>query len=515
MKKFKKIIAATLVAVLALSCVVGCGNKKGKAGGENTIQISFWNSGLGTAWLDAVIKAFEEKHPEYKVSVTATAAPNAVVAAFRNEKADNTDLYMSITDLNTDKMEPLDDVLDSTPEGESKTIREKFSDAYLNMVTTEEGKIYSLTYGGGGTGIVYNKQLFEEAGIRILPRTTDELASTCDALSSSDITPFCHFKGMGYWDYMTLAWFMQYDGEDYFVNNFFACKDEKGNSPSKAVFQKEDGRYEAIKACEKIITTDYILKGSNSNDHVTMQTQFLNGDAAMMVNGNWLANEMASIGSVENFGVMKTPVISSITDKLTTVKKESDLRKVITAIDSVVEGEKEISAYQKGDDYNVDGLKVSAADWDYVRKARYTIANNTTGHAAWIPEYSDAKEGAKTFLRFLYSDEGLQIRSNALKTGLPLEFDKGEVDTSSWSAFEKEMYKLEAQAEQYATDYIANKHAVFVEGGATLVCGVQFVTSFCSNNVNDSMTAEEAWAEVQRRVELDYENTWMANVSKK
>ena len=515
MKKFRKILAATLVAVLAVSCFAGCGKKNSGGGsGANNIQIAYWNSGLGTAWLDAVAKAFEAKYPEYKVNITATAASNAVVAAFRNEDADNVDLYMSISDFNPSGMEPLDDLLDSKAEGESKTLREKFDTAYLDLMKASDGKTYQLTYGGGATGIVYNKKLFEEAGVRTLPRTTDELASTCDALASSDIKAFCHFKQDGYWEYMTLAWFMQYDGYDYFVNNFYGCTDENGNSPSKAVFEKEDGRYEAVKACEKIITNDYVLTGSNSNDHVTMQTQFLNGDAAMMVNGNWLSNEMASIGSVENFGVMKTPVISSITDKLTTVKKESDLRKVITAIDSVVDGEKDIAEYQKGDDYDVNGIKVSAADWEYVRKARYTSANNTSGHGAWIPEYSDAKEGAKEFLRFLYSDEGLKIMSDTVHIALPLTFDNGDWDTSNWNGFEKEMLKLAEDTEQFATEYIMSRHAIFTEGGARAFCDIKFVSSFCSNNVGDNMTAAQAWAAIQERVDNDYDNTWMANVSK-
>lgn len=516
MRNLKKIMAIVLSMVVTASCFAGCGNKnENEAGtGKNNIEIAYWNSGLGTDWLDAVIEAFEAKYPDYNVTYKESATSNAVVAAFRNEDADTTDLYMTIKEFDTEYMESLDDVLDSTVSGESKTIREKYDDSQLLLETAADGKVYTLSYGGGAAGIVYNKKLFEEAGIKTLPRTTDELTGACDALYSSDIKPFCHFKLTGYWDYIIEAWFAQYDGYDYYLNNFYACKDESGKSPSIEVFKKEDGRYEAMKVCEKIVTNDYILTGSNSNDHITMQTTFLNGDAAMMVNGSWLSNEMESIGSVENFGVMRTPVISSITDKLTTVKKDSELRKLVTAIDSVVDGEKEITEYQNGENYKIDDMEVSAADWDYVSNARYTVASNFSGQSMFIPTYSDAKEGAKEFIKFLYSDEGYKVYADTLHIPLPITMDKGEIDTSSWNAFEKEFYNFTVTAKYPATMFVMGKHKIFTEGGAGLYGGYSFVNLFCSNNVGDKETAKQAWENVMKTVDTDYEDVWLANVSK-
>ena len=146
----KKILATVLVSVLAVSCLAGCGAKGGKGGNDSTtVQIRYWNSGLGTEWLDAVIAAFEEKYPEYKVEYSPSADPQAVKAPFGNEKTDETDLYMANTEMDFEYTESLDDVLDSKVEGESKTIREKFDDAYLANEVAKDGKIYELTYGGG------------------------------------------------------------------------------------------------------------------------------------------------------------------------------------------------------------------------------------------------------------------------------------------------------------------------------------------------------------------------------
>lgn len=130
----------------------------------------------------------------------------------------------------------------------------------------------------------------------------------------------------------------------------------------------------------------------------------------MMITGSWIANEMKGAGSTDDFDLMKTPVISSITDKLTTVKKESELRKVITAIDAVTDGEKDIAEYQDGENYKVDGLSVSAADWTYIRLARNSIASNYSGEGMFIPTYSNAKEGAKQFM-YKMDEKGVVLNS--------------------------------------------------------------------------------------------------------
>lgn len=513
LKSMKRILAVALIGTMLVTCFAGCGNKNGGNGGSKSdIEINYWNSGLGTDWLDAVIAAFEEKYPEYNVTYTATADASATVAPFGISDTDTVDLYLALKLYNLDYMEPLDDVLNTTIEGESKTIGEKFDPNYLQFEKSEDGKCYSLTYGGGLIGIIYNKKLFKEAGIDTLPRTTDELASVCDTFYSEGIAPFCHFKPSGYWTWMSEAFFAQYSGLDYYLNTFYASKDANGTSPSKEVFKAEDGRYETLKAYEKFLTPDYVLSGSNSSEHVTMQTKFISGEAAMMANGSWLANEMASAGSTDNFEMMLTPVISSITDKLTTVKRESDLRKLISAIDTVVSGEKEISEYQSGSDYVVDGVNVSAADWEYVRKARYTMAANYAGESAFIPNYSNAKEGAKEFLKFLYSDEGIKVYTDTLNLIMPINMDSGELDTSKWSDFEKNQYEIYKLTEQFVTKEVSSKHRIFSDGSAESYASYQYINRLCTNNATDRQSAKEIWEAVLKKIDTDYDNNWLQNI---
>lgn len=518
MKNKKRILVAILAMAMMVSCFTGCGKTgsgEGTSNGKQTkIQIKYWSSGMGEDWLDAMVAAFEKAHPEYDVEVSSTADQKAAVAALGNADIDEMDLYFAVKQYEPDYLEPLDDVLDTTIKGESKSIREKFADYYLELEKAEDGKYYNLTYGGGMVGIIYNKKMFDDAGIVQTPRTTDELATTCDILYNNGEKAFCHFALAGYWEgYMADVFFAQYDGLDYVMNNFYGCVDEQGNSPSKDVFTKKDGRYEALKVFEQVVTPEYTMAGSNTYDHVTSQTMWLGGEAAMMVNGTWVEEEMKSIASTDDFAMMKTPVVSSITDKLTTVKADNELRKVVTAIDNVSDGKNKLEDYQQGDGYVVDGITVSASDWEYIRKARNTIASNYTGDSAFIPNYADNKEGAKEFLRFMYSDEGYKVYTDTLQKVLPLSLSEGEIDSSNWSAFSKNQAELYETTEQFVTDFIAGKHKIFYAGGATRWGSpYTYVNKFCSSNVSDRIGAAGAWKDILAKTEDNYENNWLENI---
>ncbi|MBQ2986470.1 MAG: extracellular solute-binding protein [Tyzzerella sp.] len=517
MRNMKKVTAFFLVTVMTLS-LAACGGtggdkKKDDYNGGKEVEISYWNSGMGTKFLEEMCKTFNAKQSDWYVYFNATAASNAVTATYPLPDVDTIDLYMSgeVSDLSMKVT--LDDVLDSTADGDKKSIKEKFDASHLESEIAADGHYYSLTWGGGALAIVYNKTLFEKAGITETPRTTDELTAACDKLLENGIAPLTHFvdDAGSYWDYIQEVWHAQYDGYDYYRNSFYGCKDEAGKSPSKDVLLKKDGRYQVLKAMEQFITPEYVLPGSNSQDHITMQTKFLNEEIGMMVNGSWLSNEMEGTGSVDKFGVMKTPVISSITDKLTTVKSDTLLRKLISAIDSVNDGEKNISEYQSGDGYVVDGKQISAADWDTVKAARGMVAVNYPQQTLFIPSYSDAVDGAKEFLKFFYSDEGYKIFMDNLHYTLPMELSEGEIDRSDWNGFEVEMDKEFQNAETCISRYMKNRHDIFINGGATPYASYKFLPLFCVANAADRVTADETWDEIVKKID-GYFKGWLSNI---
>ena len=509
----KRVVAILMTTVLAVSMLVGCGGKKtGGDGKDHTssnkdkidVEIGFWYAGLGIEWLDALIDAFEEKHPEYNVFYNSSADSAAVRAAFGMPDTDTTDLYMVGKLFDIANLEPLNDVLETTVEGESKTIGEKFNPSYLELEKCSDGNYYALSRGGGVYGIVYNKKLFDKTGITQLPRTTDELLLDCGMLKDEGITPIVHFTPSGYYSCINLAWYAQYEGIDYFLDIY--------QNPTLEKFTKKDGRYEVLKLHEKLNTPENVLSGSNSSTHITMQTKFLEGEAAMMVSGSWLASEMNYSDKMDDFAMMKTPVISSTTDKLTTVKSEQELRKLISAIDNVTDGVESEDTYKDGDDYKVEDKSISAADWDYVRTARNLMNTSYAADSCYIPKYSDSKEGAKEFLKFMYSDEGYKIYSKTSHLTLPLSLDKGEIDTSSWSSFEKNQWDLLSKATIIAEEMMS-KNRLYTDGGANIFpYSYEFIPLMCSNNEADRVNADQAWDAIVATINDRYERDWMANI---
>ena len=337
-----KVLSLIFAVVIMAASFAGCsGSGKRNIKGKKEIQIAYWQAGYGEEWLKAIIEAFEAKYPDYYVNYQATASHASVIAPFGMDDVDKNDLYLDIKNMDTEYMEPLDDILATTADGDQKTIGEKMNQSYLAYEKSSDGKCYTLSYGGGIMGFYYNADLLKKAGITQFPRTTNELVAACDKLYGKGITPLCHFTGGGYYVYLLEEYMAQYDGFDYYMNNFFACKDENGTSPSKSVLTKKDGRYYALKAFEKFITPEYTLAGSNTMSHTEIQTQFLQKSAAMMLNGTWVANEMNIDKDDKTVKCAKLPVLSAVVNNLSTVKSDSDLRKVIDAVDSITDGKKQ------------------------------------------------------------------------------------------------------------------------------------------------------------------------------
>lgn len=505
----KRLISMILVGVLTVGCLAGCGSgeEKKKGTSASDIEISYQHVGLGKEWLDALVEAFNKKYPEYNVYYNATASSAAATAAYGMEDVDTVDLYMVPKQYDVTYLEPLNDVLETTIEGESKSLKEKFNPSYLALEELD-GNYYNLTQGGGIVGFVYNKNIFKDNNITQLPRTTGELALVCSTLLDANVTPLCHFfkGGYGYYEYLSNVWYAQYEGVDYFRDLY--------KDPSLDKMLRQDGRYEVLKVYEKIITPANTLNGSNSTEHVSMQTKFLEGQCAMMLTGSWLSSEMENSDKLQDFEMMKTPVISSIIDKLTTVNSEAELRKLISAIDNVTDGVEKEEVYKKGDAYLVDGKTISAEDWSYVRAARNTMSATYSGSSCFIPKYSNAKEGAKEFLKFMYSDEGYKIYAESAHLCLPLDLSEGEIDISTWNVFEQNQAQLFATTENIVTDYMMGKHRLYIDGGAHPFANgtYQFINKMSSQNESERVTAEQAWDGIQSIIKDRYDSEWMLNI---
>ena len=155
----------------------------------------------------------------------------------------------------------------------------------------------------------------------------------------------------------------------------------------------------------------------------------------MMVNGTWMYNEAASIGSkTKDFRIMRTPVISAIIDKCDSIEDDTELAAVVTAIDNVLDNGAEVAL--SGDDY-----EVTQQDWDTVYDARRLMYHNGSEHALIVNKHTNAKEGVKKFIQYYYSDEGLSRFVNATHAFTNARItDESKINKAGWTENEKRLY---------------------------------------------------------------------------
>ena len=402
MKGIKKLAVLLLSAICTVTSLgfIGCG---GVADGENDLNINYWRSGYGLEFMEKAIEGFKVKYPQYNVNLYESSTATSVMAGFgQGASHDPVDLYVSGA-INANLIEhadALDDLLDAkADESESKTIRQKYNPEVLNSFKSLDGKHYNLAFAGSMAGIVYNNTIIDGEKFT-LPRTTKELEELCGALladESNAVTPFIHFKE-GYWNMLYPVFQAQYDGLDYYTNTFLTLGNQdlstvSAQDSAKEILVKKDGRYQAMKALEGIISSQSIVNGSNTTDFNSAQTKFLNGYSAMMVNGGWLLNEAnKSVDVNKKFSMMKTPIISSIVDKCSSsLKSDTELRALITAIDSAIDQGIAVSEIP----VTGAGYSVESSDVETIYEARTIMMSLFNTSVFTVPRYSNAKKAAK------------------------------------------------------------------------------------------------------------------------
>lgn len=499
MKKSVKFVAAALAAGLACAAFAGCNNKE-TPNSETDIEISFWEGSFGKTFMEDIVSGFMKKYPEYKVDLRTSKNAQTIANSLQKRKNDTTDIYfnqLSIFMNYTDLFADLSEIVTETIPGETKSIKDKYDKSLYESLKNENGELKTLGWAGSTTGIFYYADVLENEGIDV-PRTTDELADLVTSLGKK--TSFVQLKDarMGYYQYLVKAWMAQYAGLDYYNNNWLQLKDESGKTPSKDVYLSEtDGRKQALDVLGSLLNSKTSIEDP---DKFKVARMFNLGDAVMMVNGNWVFGEVDALKE-KNIKMMRTPVISALAQKLETVADDEELAALVSAVDNVLDNGATVSLIGSGYD-------VSQADWDKVYAARTMVYNNGSEHAMIVNKYTNAKDGVKKFIQYYYSDEGLAKFINATHYSANANLtDETLVNTSSWTAHEKEQYARSKTntnvTDGNATSPVFSKTATLHLYGTVDIVGQLTTTNnpqsaaalwtAFKNNVNDARTGWTMW----------------------
>ncbi len=452
MKNLKKILSLVLALLMVASIMAGCGGTSkpvettpdgGYAQG-NTAIVKYNSSGYGHAWLEKAAEVFNEMYKEegYKVElqIALDSGENAQLEIGKGPDKNDTDLYMNangveaMLDASKKTMRDggsvlvdLTEVLWNKPainakkEEESKTVAERYllDEEYLYYQGAREefhGGIYALPMSIGSCGIILNPAVTEKYGYGLdnLPKTTDEFNAMCAKIAetSAETGVYAYSwpgaNASGYITYLFFEYFAQYSGKEAFMNfvktkpSSDATIDDIRENGWKVYEDK--GILEGFKAMEPIMKPEFSPPGSVSMDHLTAQDKLLTGQAAFMMNGDWLLNEMEELQAeyyeaAANCVMLNTPILSVIGVECGIT--DAELSQAVTMIDEGKANADIIAA--------IPGL--DEAETQRIRDARnvYGCGEKSVLAGAMIPAYSDGRDVAILFLRFLLSEDGCQI----------------------------------------------------------------------------------------------------------
>lgn len=477
LKLFKRMMALCMTGALMLTSLAGCGGDTANGGGESngggkadagSLVVTVAKLGFGDQWLMDLAKAYEEKTGTSVevISKVGDSGLSAIKGELQSQVSES-DIYftrlseyfksiykgsVSIGGTNYDcEFAELTDVWNATAEGEDKTIAEKV-DADFEAYHNVDGKYYGLPWAKTIMGIVRNKNVWESLGLteEDIPLTTDEMFALCDTVKGQGVAPFIYSLESEYYSSIAPIWFGQYEGTES-MQNFYNGLDPVGENSSN--LYAYDGQVKTLEVVERIINKDngYQHAMSDSASFTDMQSTFLLDQALFCVNGSWLEVEMGENYANANIDFIKTPIISSIIEKLPTVNDDATLSAVVAYVDGLTDSAP---------------AGVSEDDIAVVRDARnFSYSGGGYDHIAVIPAYSDNVDTAKDFLKFMYSDDGLDIYYKATGgTQLPVASTRGYTSEVELTTFRQNINEI--MAEGLISDYDAQvKNKIYAIGG--------------------------------------------------
>jgi multiple sugar transport system substrate-binding protein len=296
--------AASVVGLVLAGCSGGSvtGNSGGSGGAT---EILVWTQYTGDAnkTVEKIADDYNGSQDKYKVRIQFGGDGDQftpkLLNAVKNSQGPNLVLGDSTPQklsqvVETGKVLPLEDLLSSS---DSEITADNFTEGMLSTGIID-GKIYSLPSDGGDYGLIYNKSMFEEAGIDAPPATWDEVAEDATTLTKDGKYGIYLPIGTGEWPVFTWQSMLWGAGGD-FLNE----------DNTEVAFNSPEG-VEAL-----TVWTDLVKNGqaypqslATGSDNQGMAA-FSTGKVAMIITGAYNLGLLADGVGEENIGVAAFPTL--------------------------------------------------------------------------------------------------------------------------------------------------------------------------------------------------------------
>lgn len=161
-----------------------------------------------------------------------------------------------------------------------------------------DGKTYGVPQVTDTLGLMYNKKLFEQAGITEAPTTWEEVTAAAEKLKSEAGVDGLYINNGGYF----LLPFIYGEGGDLLDTESQSI--EVGSPESVA----------GIQTAQDLVDSGAAVKPDANDSYGTMMTLFKEGKVGMIINGPWETAAMSddpNFGGFENLGVAAVPAGSA------------------------------------------------------------------------------------------------------------------------------------------------------------------------------------------------------------
>lgn len=266
------------------------------------------------------------------------------------------------------------------------------------------GLVYGVPSTGNAQGIVYNKKVFEEAGITSIPKTPEEFISALKAIKEkTDATPlYTNYAAkwtMGAWDAYIGG---SATGSAEFMNQTLVHSATPFADPGNGT-----GAYNVYK-----ILYDAVAEGLTEEDYSTTDWEgskgmINNGEIGCMVLGSWAVPQMQDAGdNADDIGYMSFPIsvdgkqyASAGPDYCYGINKDASAENQAAAMCFV-----KFMTEESGFSFNEGGIPIAAADNNF--PATYAAFEGIE-YVSDVP----ALEGEADFRNVLNAESELNINS--------------------------------------------------------------------------------------------------------
>lgn len=315
-KVVRKLMALALVSAMATSMLAGCGSgddsgkdsgKDADKGSEETVlKVAAFEGGNGTQIWEDIAKAFEESHDGVKVELEMSPELDKdLTKAIQNGDVPDV-VYYNLGQPSgfTETMLKEEAIADISDVFDDE-LKDKMLDGILDGTDAQpygDGKIYLAPIFYTPTGFWYNATLVGEGKQYEIPTTWDEFFALGEQAKKDGHALFT-FPTTGYFDATIYAMLAQAGGLDFYND---ALKYDANTWTS------DEGK-KVLDTVAKLVGKDYTQEDTVSNANADggfkiNQQNVIDGKALFMPNGNWVIGEMAaSTPSDYEWGMMGVP----------------------------------------------------------------------------------------------------------------------------------------------------------------------------------------------------------------